>query len=133
MITRNLRVNQLSAPAFEWYLNYLGAMDRLDIEAYLRFLADDCDLQFNNGPAIKGKPAIRNMLNGYWKSFASIEHDLLNIYGVDDSFALEADNHYKRHDGRSVTVSAVACTDRNRDGRATSVRIYADASPLFVN
>ena len=131
MITKNLRVNQLSREAFDWYLRYLGAMDRLDLDAYLGFLSEDCAMRFNNGPALAGKPAIRAMLEGYWKSFAAIEHDLVNIYGDDKRFALEADNHYRRHDGGAVTVHAVALTDRTPQGLVSSVRVYADATPLF--
>jgi len=35
-------------------------------------------MQSNNSP-IKGKAAIVQFLSGYWKTFASLEHDLLNI------------------------------------------------------
>jgi ketosteroid isomerase-like protein len=134
VITHTLRINQLSSGASEWYIGqYLDAMDRLDIDRYAAFLANDVSVQFNNAPAVRGKPAVVGMLAGYWKSFASIEHELVNIYGTDRSFALEARNHYTRLDGRKVTTNAVAFTDRNDEGKVTSVRIYADASPVFQN
>jgi hypothetical protein len=63
MITKNLRTNQLSPEATEWYLNrYLDAMDALDIERYAAFLADDVTMSFNNAPAVEGKPAVVGML-----------------------------------------------------------------------
>ena len=34
MKTENLRINQLSPAAYEWYLKYLEKLDTLDIEAY---------------------------------------------------------------------------------------------------
>lgn len=132
MITENLRINQLSDEASEWYLDqYLPAMDALDIEQYASFLAEDVSVAFNNAPAVAGKPAVVAMLTRYWQSFAAIEHEPLNIYGTDERFMLEALNHYVRHDGRKVTTRAVALTDRNQQGLVTSVRIYADASPVF--
>ncbi|QYU67685.1 hypothetical protein J4558_22730 [Leptolyngbya sp. 15MV] len=73
------------------------------------------------------------MLSGYWKSFAAIEHEPLNIYGTDRHFMLEALNHYVRHDGKTVTTHAVALTDRDAAGLVTSVRVFADASPVFQN
>ena len=133
MITHNLGVNQLSPEAYEWYLRYLEAMDRLDLGDYLAFLSDDCRMQFNNGPALVGKAAIAGMLEGYWTSFSEIEHDLLNIYGTDRAFALEAANRYVRRDGARVTVCACAFTDRGEQGLVRSVRLYADASPLFAS
>lgn len=44
MKTNNLRINQLSPKAYKWYLKYLEALDSLDIEAYGKFLAQDCSV-----------------------------------------------------------------------------------------
>ena len=133
MITSNLRTNQLSDGAYETYLAYLAAMDARDVDAYVAYLADDVSIQFGNAPAVTGKAVVREMLAGYWQSFAAIEHDLTNIYGTDAAYVLEADNHYVRHDGRRVTVRAVAFTDKDADGRVRSVRIYGDTSPVFAS
>jgi hypothetical protein len=43
-------------------------------------------------------------LSWYWVTFGSLEHDLLNIYGTDSAFMLEALNHYTRLDGNRVTL-----------------------------
>jgi ketosteroid isomerase-like protein len=132
LITTSLRVNELGEAASDWYLReYLAAMDALDAERYANFLSEDVSVQFNNAPAVEGKSAVITTLAGYWQSFAAIEHEPLNIYGSDERFMLEALNHYVRHDGRKVTTRAVALTDRDAHGKVTSVRIYADASPVF--
>ncbi len=133
MITSNLRINQLSDDAYNAYLRYLSVLDEKDINAYAGFLADDVYIQFGNAPAIEGKKAVVEMLGGYWQSFKTLEHDLLNIYGTDKTYVLEALNYYERHDGRKVTVRAVAFTDKNDDGLVASVRIFGDTSPLFEN
>ncbi|BAZ19474.1 hypothetical protein NIES4073_03440 (plasmid) [Kalymmatonema gypsitolerans NIES-4073] len=132
MRTDNLRINQLSPKTYEWYLKYLEVLDSLDIEAYGKFLAQDCSVQSNNNPPIEGKQVVMQGLAAYWKTFASLEHDLLNIYGNDLSFVLEALNHYKRTDGQLVTIRAVAFTDRNEEGLVTSVRFYTDTTPVFA-
>ena len=131
MRTNQLRINQLSPNAYEWYLAYLQAMDTQNVEQYSSFLVNDCVMQFNNNEPIQSKAAIVPFLAHYWTTFDRIEHDLLNIYGSDSAFVLEALNHYKRHDGKAVTLRAVAFTDRNKQGLATSVRLYTDTSPLF--
>lgn len=132
MDTANLRINQLSPEAFAWYLGYLAALDGKDLAAYGDFLADDCELYLNNLGPVQGKTAIVAMLGQYWPSFGSIRHDLLNIYGADMSFALEALNHYTRLDGKKITLRAVAFTDRNEAGLVRSARVYSDTTPLFA-
>ncbi len=132
MKTGNLRINQLSPKTYEWYLAYLQAMDTKNVERYGTFLADDCIMQFNNNAPIQDKAVVVQYLSDYWATFDSIEHDLLNIYGTDSAFVLEALNHYKRNDGNNVTLRAVAFTDRNQEGLATSVRLYTDTTPLFA-
>ncbi|MCC5639162.1 nuclear transport factor 2 family protein [Nostoc sp. CHAB 5844] len=132
MRTNQLRINQLSSETYNWYLGYLEAVDSGDVQAYSNFLAEDCVMQSNNNLPVQGKAAIAQFLAEYWKSFASLEHDLLNIYGSDWAFVLEALNHYKRNDGKSVTLRAVAFTDRNQAGLVTSVRFYTDVAPLFA-
>lgn len=128
-----LRINQLSPNTYEWYLTYLQAVDTKNVKVYGTFLADDCVMQSNNEPPVLGKAAILQGLSYYWNTFDSLTHDLLNIYGTDSSFVLEALNHYKRNDGKVVTVRAVAITDRNEAELVTSIRLYTDTTPLFAS
>lgn len=133
MKTDRLRINQLSAKTYEWYLDYLQAVDTKNVEVYGTFLTDDCVMRSNNDPPVEGKTAILQGLSDYWKTFDSLTHDLLNIYGSDSSFVLEALNHYRRNDGKLVTVPAVAITDRNEAGLVTFIRIYTDTTSLFAS
>lgn len=89
-------------------------------------------MHFNNVLMAPDKQAMVAALSGYWQSYASLEHELLNIYGSGDAFMLEALNHYQRHDGQQVSLRAVALTDRNDQGLVTSVRVYSDTSTLFA-
>ena len=132
MKTESLRVNQLSDEAYEWYLDYLKAVDSKDVEAYGTLLADDVVMQTNNYPAVTDKAANLENLAQYWQSFADLEHELLNIYGSDEAFVLEALNHYTRLDGEAVTLRAVAFTDWDGAGKVKAVRLYTDTSPLFA-
>lgn len=131
MITENLRVNQLSAKAYEDYLVYLRAIDTKDIESYGKFLSESISVQFNNDKPMQGKQSVLQGLNEYWQSFESVKHDLTNIYGNDKTFVLEALNHYVRKDSQKVTVKAVAFTDLDEKGLVKSSRIYQDVSPVF--
>lgn len=131
MKTDNLRVNQLSPAAYDWYRAYLQALDAKSLERYGTFLADDCVMQMNNDAPVRGKGAVLAALGQYWGTFGSLEHDLLNIYGTDTRFMLEALNHYTRRDGKAVTLRAVALTDRDAAGLVFSFRLYTNTTPLF--
>lgn len=128
----NLAINMLSAEAWAWYQGYLAALDALDIQSYRRFLSPDVSMSFNNAAPVEGQTAVVAMLENYWKSFAALEHEPLAILGDDAHICLEALNHYRRHDGKNVSVRAVALTDRGADGRARRIRVFADASPVFA-
>ena len=132
MKTDKLRFNSLSAEAYQWYLSYLEALDAKDVDAYGAFLADDCVMQQNNAEPVEGKAAILAGLAQYWNTFGTLEHELLNIYGTDSAFMLEALNDYTRKDGKPVTLRAVALTDRNEAGQVVSFRFYTDTAPLFA-
>ena len=120
--SNKLRINQLSDKAFQWYLGYLNTIDNRDIKSYVSYLFDDCTLQINNDPPVSGKDQITKHPTSLWTSFKGNGHDLLIIYGTDSSFSSEIVNHF---------AVAVGYLDRNGEGLLTSVRLYADFSPLF--
>ncbi len=132
MRTDRLLVNHLSPAATAWYLGYLAAVDGRDLDAYAAYLADEVTLAVNGGPPAAGKAAVVATLAAFWPTFAGLEHDLKGLYGRDDAFALEADNHYLRLDGRRVTVAAVAFTERDARGLVTAVRLFGDTTPVFA-
>lgn len=131
MKTQNLRINQLSPKTYHFYLDYLASLDNKDLEQYSTYLSSDVVLQINNQPMISGKMGVVKYLEQYWRTFESVEHELLNIYGNDEAFVLEAMNDYKRNDGKMVQVRAVAFTDLDERGKVRSVRLYSDVSPVF--
>jgi hypothetical protein len=126
-----LRINQLSGKAFQWYLGYLNAIDDNDIESYSSYLSDECTLLINNYPPVNGKDQIIKHHTSLWTSFRGNARDLLNIYGSDSSFSSEITNNFTLQDGNEITINAVGYLDRNEEGLLTSIRLYADFSPLF--
>lgn len=132
MKTDELKVNQLSPKAYEWYLAYLDAMDQLDIDAYAAYLAEDCQMQFGNNAIVKGKHNVVEALKAFWATIDGDEHNLQNIFGNDSNFVLEALNTFKRKDGKTITIPAVAITEKNSKGLVTSVRLFMDVAPMFA-
>lgn len=129
MKTEQLGRNDLSPAGFIWYGNVLEAIDQRDVEAFSGYLAEDCVLQLNNSPPVRGKSAIVLMLQPLWERIDGLEHDLINIIGSDHHFALEAEHHY-RIEGRDVVVRAAAFTDRDDNGKVRSMSLYYDTEQL---
>jgi ketosteroid isomerase-like protein len=132
----NLRINQLSDKGWTFYQAHLDALDRYDTDQFAMFLADDVSVQFNNEEALTGRQAAVQGLGGFWASIQSMGYSLpqepLNIYGTDHAYVLEALNHYDSADRGRVTVRAVAFTDRDADGKVSSIRVYQDLSALYA-
>ena len=127
-----LKISQISEEAFEWYQDYLKAVDSTDAEKYGEFLAEECEFQFGNQPKVKGKKAILEGLKKFWETYDGEEHVLQNILGNDACFVLEALNIYTHKDGKKVTCPAVAITERNKEGLGTSSRVFIDLAPLYA-
>jgi hypothetical protein len=109
----------------------LNAIDDNDIESYSSYLSDECTLLINNYPPVNGKDQIIKHHTSLWTSFRGNARDLLNIYGSDSSFSSEITNNFTLQDGNEITINAVGYLDRNEEGLLTSIRLYADFSPLF--
>jgi hypothetical protein len=81
-----------------------------------------------------GKSVAREGLGQFWAAISgmgfTLLHEPLNIYGNDDTFVLEALNHYDKPGQERITVRAAAFTDRDAGGKVASVRLYQDVSPL---
>lgn len=133
--TESLRINQLGDEAWASYRTYLDTLDRYDIDEFATFLADDVSVQFNNDHPMTGKDTAVTGMGAFWTSIQdmgySLTHEPLNIYGADDAYVLEALNHYDTSEGRRTTIHAVAFTNRNPDGKVTSIRVYHDLAPLY--
>jgi ketosteroid isomerase-like protein len=130
MKTDALRINQLSPTVFGWYCRYLDAIDGADVSAQLSFFHEDCALQINNHLPMHGHTAIAAAFERYWEAIASIEHELLNIYGNDERFCVEMLCHYTGNDGSQVILPAAVFIDRSADGLITWARSYIDATPV---
>ena len=127
-----LRINQLSDDAFEWYVRYLDALDCGDAEALRAYIHEDCIMQINDNLPLYGASVILGALKHNWTRFERIEHEPTNIYGSDRRFAVEMLWHFTRRDSsQRVTVPACSFVDRGDDGRACSVRLFANLAPAF--
>ncbi|MGH6949519.1 MAG: nuclear transport factor 2 family protein [Vitreimonas sp.] len=125
------RINQLSDDASDWYARYLTALDSGDAEEFRAYIDEACVMQINDDLPLYGADVILSVVKRNWIVFERVEHEPLNIYGSDASFAVEMLCHFTRRGGARVTVPGCAFVDRGGDGRAMSLRMFLDLAPAI--
>lgn len=127
----SLRVNQLSEAGLCWYATYMEAIHKRDVESLSALIDEDAWFQINNHLPAYGKRAIVAATQRDWQGSRSLQLEALTILGSDREFAVEALCHYTRLSGDVFTIPTCSFKTRNANGLLTSVRIFADLSPLF--
>jgi len=131
MILTSLRACSLSSAGLDWYQRITRTAEVGDYEAFAAMLHEDCVYQVNTYLPFYGRNTVVMALQRYRETFEQVEHELLNIHGTDNHFAVEALNHYVRKDGAPVTIPAVVFFDRDEaSGGLLSGRLYLDLAPL---
>ncbi len=107
--TVNLKVNQQTPKPFEKYLSYFEAMASKDLENYGSFLTEDAEMCGLTTICVAKENCRFKGSRRLLEKICDHRHDLTNIYGTVENYALEALNHYQRHDGKNVTVRPRCC------------------------
>lgn len=116
----------------EWIRDYFAEVDRRDADGLLRWYAESASFRFANQPPAQGKPAIRELLSGFYATIATMQHAPLGIWADEDSGVFEAEVRFGMPDGRELRLPAVSVL-RVRDRRVHDFRFVMDASPLQAN
>ncbi|MDX1531340.1 MAG: nuclear transport factor 2 family protein, partial [Rhodothermales bacterium] len=91
-------------PAPAWTADLLRAVDTGDTDAFLGFLTDEPRFVFGNAPAIEGRDALREVLDGFFASIDHSEHEIIEGWEVDDAVIIRGRVTYFRLDGSTYTV-----------------------------
>ena len=108
-----------------------ASIDAMDTESFLRFIHKDATFRFGSSPAVTGHAEIRAAVEGFFSSFAALQHDLQKLIADGDAVACDGEVTYTKHDGSKITLPFVNVFEI--DGGLISVyRIYIDIAPLFA-
>ena len=108
-----------------------AAIDTMDTERFLSFIAEDATFRFGSAPAVTGRAAIRAAVESFFASFAALRHVLQRLIADDDAVVCEGEVTYTRHDGSSITLPFVNVFEVD-DGLISVYRIYIDSGPLYA-
>jgi limonene-1,2-epoxide hydrolase len=107
-----------------------ASIDAMDTESFLSFIHKDATFRFGSSPAVTGHEDIRAAVEGFFASFAALQHDLQQVIADGDAVACEGDVTYTRHDGSKITLP-FANVFRIDSASISQYRVYIDIAPLF--
>lgn len=107
-----------------------AAIDRKDTEAFVGYLTDDASFRFGSAPAVRGRAAIREAVDGFFSTIAASSHYIRQTLTSGTTQVCEGKVTYTRLDGTSVTLPFVDVFEFDGDLIA-DYKIYIDIAPLY--
>lgn len=103
----------------------------MDADKFVAYLSDDSQFRFGNAPAVVGKPAIRDAVDGFYKSIKSLHHECENLWELDGHIIFQGKVTYSRLDGNVVTIPFTNIFGMKGD-LIKDYFIYIDVTPLYA-
>jgi len=108
-----------------------ASIDAMDTESFLSFIREDATFRFGSSPAVQGRAAIRAAVEGFFSSFAALQHVVQRQVAEGNAVVCEGEVTYTRHDGSTITLPFANVFEVS--GSLISLyRIYIDIGPLFA-
>ena len=109
-----------------------AAIDAKDSDGFVAYLTDDAIFRFGSAPAVTGRVAIRDAVDGFFESIAGSKHELGMTMREGDTLVCEGNVTYRRRDGTDLTLPFTDVFELRRE-RIAEYKIYIDIGPLFAN
>ncbi len=106
-------------------------IDKMDADKFASYLEEDVSFRFGNAPVVTGKKAVRDAVDGFFKSIKGIRHKKLKMWVHTDSVLYQGIVTYTRHDGTEVTLPYLNVFFLNGE-KIKEYLIYMDVNPLFA-
>ena len=106
------------------------AVDSLDAEGYVSFLAEDVLVRFANNAPLRGRQAIREMLVGHLAGIQRMSHKVVNEFRDGDAVIQQLEVTMVRKNGAAGTVLGVNVLRLNDDELVYDYRVFIDTSPI---
>ena len=107
-----------------------ASIDSMDTESFLSFIHKDATFRFGSSPAVTGHAGIGAAVEGFFASFAALQHDLQQVIADGDNVACEGEVTYTRHDGSKIALPFANIFKVNGE-LILQYRVYIDIAPLF--
>ena len=106
-------------------------IDKMDADKFATYLDEDVSFRFGNAPVVVGKKAVRDAVDGFFKSIKGITHEKVRMWIHPDSVLYQGIVTYTRHDNSKVTLPYLNLFLLNGE-KIKEYLIYIDINPLFT-
>jgi ketosteroid isomerase-like protein len=107
-------------------------IDRMDAEAWSRYLAEDVVMRFGNADEVQGRENCRDALQSFYEMIHGLRHDVVAQWEQPPATIVQADVTYTRQDDRQVTVPVVTIYRVGDDDLIADYRVFIDLAPVFA-
>lgn len=108
-----------------------AAIDRKDAAAFVGFLSEDAVFRFGSAPAVHGRAAIQEAVDGFFGTIAGCSHQLTNTVKSGSTLLCEGEVTYRRQNDTEITLPFANVLEY--DGSLIGhYKIYIDINPLYA-
>jgi hypothetical protein len=118
-------------PVSSWTRDVVGAIDRLDVDAFARHLTENVWLRVGSRPAVVGREGVRRAFAAFFGGLRAIDHMVTGEWFQDDTIIVEAEVTYTPARGDPFTIP-VATIFRLHDNVVYHCQLYLDATQLLA-
>lgn len=115
----------------DWTTELFCAIDEMDTEGFVSFLADDVAFRFGNAPAVTGRSAVKEAVAGFFGTIAGLEHSIQNTWTEKDDVVVQGEVTYTRKDESQIAIPFMNHFGMDGD-LVSSYQIYIDLAPLYT-
>ncbi len=108
-----------------------AAIDRRDTASFVASLTDDAVFRFGSAPAVQGREAVAEAVEGFFATIAGLSHRVAKVLWDGATQFCEGEVTYQRHDGSSVTLPFTDVFEYDGELIA-NYKIYMDIGPLYA-
>jgi len=108
-----------------------GPADKLDLDGWMHYLAEDVTFRFGNAEPLHGRPEVAAAIKPFFASLAGLRHEIVRDWEAGDTVIQDLLVTYTRHDGSTLTVPAANILTV-RDQQIAEYSIYVDISALYA-
>jgi hypothetical protein len=115
----------------EQIISLFKVIDEMDCEKFASFLHENGEFKFGNASTVKGRTEIKKAISQFSSSIHGLQHNVKEVWNVDDSIIVNGDVTYTRKNKTQITIPFMNLLKTN-NGLIKNYQIFIDIGPLFA-
>ncbi|MDE2236049.1 MAG: nuclear transport factor 2 family protein [Gammaproteobacteria bacterium] len=87
-----------------WLMELFKCIDTRNADGFARYLSENVEFRFGNSPAVTGREAVMQAVDGFFLSIGGLHHELIQTWCQGDSVICHGIVTYTRKAGSTLSV-----------------------------